>query len=192
MHDGYIFTLGIAGSAGGPTAAGLDLMLAALPPVKRAAYLGDVFTSTGLPSLDDPLTTPILADIADAEVLLIVTPFIAGRLPARIIALTRTTPANNRSRFAALVTLGDGDASPLRTWLHAAGAQITAELALSATGQPHGAAPTDAPAAPTDALHAPDASDAPPYGRPNLLAPLATCARTAYAAARELHPLALQ
>lgn len=166
MHDGYIFTLGIAGAAGGPVAHCLDVMLAALPPVKRAAYLGDVLTSEGLPSLNDPLIMPILGDVADAEVLLIVTPFLAGRLPPRLAALTRTTPADDRPRFAALVTLGAGDAAPLRTWLHTACAEICAELTLSATGQPHGPLP--------------------------VADQLAACARAAYGAARELHPTALQ
>jgi hypothetical protein len=189
MHDGYIFTLGIAGSAGGPVAACLDIMLAALPPVKRAAYLGDVLTSVELPSLDDPFLTLILGDVADAEVLLIVTPFLVGRLPPRLTALAHTTPSADRQRFAALVTLGDGDATPLRAWLHAANAEICAELALPANGHapgpPHWAAPTDFP-------HASAVSDAPPYGRPDAVAPLAACARAAYAAARALHPSALQ
>lgn len=162
MHDGYIFTLGIAGAAGGPAADCLDAMLAALPPVKRAAYLGDVLTSTSLPSLDDPLIAPILNDIADAEVLLIVTPFIGGRLPPRIAALTRTTPSAARRRFAALVTLGAGDAEPLRRWLAAANAELCAELALAAMGE------------------APEQHH------------MAACARAAYAAARILHPSALQ
>lgn len=173
MHDGYIFTLGIAGAAGGPTADCLDAMLAALPPVKRAAYLGDVLMSEGLPSLSDPLILPILGDVADAEVLLIVTPFIAGRLPPRIAAVTRTMPPADRRRFAALITLGEGDATSLRAWLAATNAELCAELALSADGA-------------TAQTAATDASGNSPADR------LAACARAAYAAARALHPSALQ
>jgi hypothetical protein len=188
MHDGYIFTLGIAGSAGGPTAHCLDVMLAALPPVKRAAYLGDVLTSPGLPSLDDPLTAPILADVADAEVLLIVTSFLGGRLPPRLAALVRTTPPADRRRFAALVTLGAGDAAPLRTWLNTANAQICAELALSAMGHAH--PPYRHPGGyrrPAGASLEP-----PPTDPANPTDQLAACARAAYAAARAVHPSALQ
>jgi hypothetical protein len=210
MHDGYIFTLGIAGSAGGPTAHCLDVMLAALPPVKRAAYLGDVLTSPGLPSLDDPLTAPILADVADAEVLLIVTPFLGGRLPPRLAALMRTTPPADRRRFAALVTLGAGDAAPLRMWINTANARICAELALSATGHTHppyrrpggaslrpgGASlrPGGASLRPGGASLRPGgASLPPPPADPaNPTDQLAACARAAYAAARAVHPSALQ
>jgi hypothetical protein len=198
MHDGYIFTLGIAGSAGGPTAHCLDVMLAALPPVKRAAYLGDVLTSPGLPSLDDPLTAPILADVADAEVLLIVTPFLGGRLPPRLAALMRTTPPADRRRFAALVTLGAGDAAPLRMWLNTANARICAELPLSAMGHAHppyrrpGGASLRRPGGAS--LRRPGgASLPPPPDDPaNPTDQLAACARAAYAAARAVHPSALQ
>jgi hypothetical protein len=130
MHDGYIFTIGIAGSAGGAAAACLDLMLAALPPVKRAAYLGAVFTHDGLPSLSDPLTAPIWADIADAEVLLIATPLPGGRLPARLHALTLQHVFVPRPRFAALVTFGAGDAYALEQWLHAIPVTLCGQLHL--------------------------------------------------------------
>ncbi|NTU84737.1 MAG: hypothetical protein HGA45_36135, partial [Chloroflexales bacterium] len=68
MHDGYIFTLGICGSASmsGPAQGCLDLMLATLSPVKRAAYLGEIRVSEGAPSLDDPLRGPVAGAIADA------------------------------------------------------------------------------------------------------------------------------
>lgn len=139
MHDGYLFTLGICGSAGGPAAAALDLMLSALPPVKRAAYLGEVLVAEGAPSLDDPLLPLILADIADAEVLLIVTPLPGGRLPPRLAALLGQTlpPPARGDRFAALVGLGtEGRGlTALRQWLARQGfAQVDAIL-LPADGE---------------------------------------------------------
>jgi hypothetical protein len=140
MHDGYIFTIGICGSASdsGLAPACLDVMLAALPPVKRAALLGEVLLFEGLPDLGDPLSDPICADIADAELLLVVTPLSGGVAPARLRALARAVvaaPPPARPRFAALVALGpQGDAAlaPLRRLCAAAGATIVGELWLSA------------------------------------------------------------
>lgn len=139
MHDGYLFTLGICGGAGGPAAACLDLMLAALPPVKRAAYLGEVLVAEGAPSFADPLLPLILADIADAEVLLIVTPLPGGRLPPRLAALLaqRLPPPARGDRFAALVGLGPAGRglAALRQWLeHQGVAQVDAIL-LPADGE---------------------------------------------------------
>lgn len=136
MHDGYIFTLGVCGSAStsGPAPACLDLMLAALPPVKRAAYLGEVLISDGAPSLDDPLLAPVAADLADAEVLLVCTPLPGGALPARLAALARRleqAPPAGRRRFAAIVAFTDGSTEPLwplRHALEAAGCDLLAEL----------------------------------------------------------------
>ena len=135
MHDGYIFTLGVCGSASasGPAPACLDAMLAALPPVKRAAYLGEVLTSDGAPSLADPLTAPLLADLADAELLLLVTPLPGGVLPNRLRALASglfATPPPARPRLAVLVAFGDAPAAlqPLRHALGLAGVELREEL----------------------------------------------------------------
>lgn len=136
MHDGYIFTLGICGSAsaGSPATACLNLMLAALPPVKRAAYLGEVLLTAGPPTLDDPLTVPLLTDIADAEVLLIATPLPGGALPVRLRALVRAlnaAPLAGRRRFVALVAFADGPTTglwPLRHAIEAAGGDLVGEL----------------------------------------------------------------
>ncbi|WP_129671886.1 hypothetical protein [Candidatus Chloroploca sp. Khr17] len=136
MHDGYIFTLGICGStmASGPAPASLDLMLAALAPVKRAAYFGEVLISTDLPSLDDPLTTPVVNDIADADVLLITTPLPGGKLPARLHSLVRliehAAPVQRR-RFAVIIAFTDGTTEglwPLRHALDAAAIEVLSEL----------------------------------------------------------------
>ncbi|MEI7643414.1 MAG: hypothetical protein WCJ55_03800 [Chloroflexales bacterium] len=143
MHDGYLFTIGICGSASdsGLALACLDALLAALPPVKRAALLGEVLIFDGPPALDDPLTGPIRADIADAELLLIVTPVISGGgIPARLRALARAVvaaPPPARPRFAALVALGprhDPALAPLRRLCAAAEATVIGELWLSAGG----------------------------------------------------------
>lgn len=120
MHDGYIFSLGICGSANdsGLTPACLDTLLGAIPPVKRAALLGEVLVSLGMPDLHDPLIAPILADIADAEILLIVTPIAGGGLPARLRGLFQAVAANpppTHPRFAALVFVGANDTTALAT-----------------------------------------------------------------------------
>jgi len=136
MHDGYLFTLGICGSAndGGPARRCLDAMLAALPPVKRAAYLGEVLISADAPSFDDPLLAPLLTDIADAEVLLVVTPVPGGGLPPRLRALFEAlaaTPLPARRRFVALVAVGDGSTDglwPVRHALEAVDAENIGEL----------------------------------------------------------------
>jgi hypothetical protein len=170
MHDGYLFTLGVCGgaSASGPAPACLDLMLAALPPVKRAAYLGEVLVSEGEPSFDDPLLAPILGDIADAEVLLLSVPLPGGALPARLAALARAlaaAPPPPRRRFAALVAFSDGPPTalwPLRHALEAIDCPLLGEII-----------------APADAQVAAIADEA------------AALAREAYARARALHPEAL-
>jgi hypothetical protein len=171
MHDGYIFTIGICGSASdsGLAPACLDAMLAALPPVKRAALLGEVVVFEGEPDLDDPMADPIRADIADAELLLIATPLSPGGLPARLRALARAVaagPPPARPRFAALVAVGrrdDAGLAPLRALCAAAGAEIVGELWLG-----------DAPALSAEALEQ-----------------LGELARLAYGRARGLRPEAL-
>ncbi len=144
MHDGYLFTLGICGSANdsGPARECLNAMLAALPPVKRAAYLGEVLISDTAPSLDDPLTTPLLADIADAEVLLVVTPLPGGHLPARLHGLVEAlnaAPPPVRRRFVALVAIGDDSTHglwPLRHALDLVEAECIGELYVGAATDP--------------------------------------------------------
>ncbi len=136
MHDGYIFTIGICGGASGLAPACLDVMLAALPPVKRAALLGEVLLSTGIPSLDDPLIEPIRADIADAELLLLVTPLVGGGVPARLRALAhrvRFAPPPPRARFVVIVVVGQRDDEAilsLRRLRTAVGAAAAGELWL--------------------------------------------------------------
>lgn len=96
MHDGYLFTLGICGTAASnsPAPALLDAMLAALPPVKRAALLGEVLPMAADGTLHDTLIEPIAADIADAELLIVVTPVLPGGvLPLRLEALLRRMEA---------------------------------------------------------------------------------------------------
>jgi hypothetical protein len=171
MHDGYIFTIGICGSASdsGPAPACLDAMLAALPPVKRAAYLGEVLLSEGEPTLDDPLTAPLLGDIADAEVVLVATPLPGGALPARLQTLAAALEAgghDGRRRFAALVVFTDGPVAPLWPLRHALEA---AEVEV--VGEIYGAA---------------DDTGA------DTLAEAVALARAAYSRARHLHPDALQ
>jgi hypothetical protein len=171
MHDGYLFTLGICGSANssGPAPACLDAMLAALPPVKRAAYLGEVLLSEGEPSFDDPLLAPLLADIADAELLLLVTPLPGGALPPRLTALAHALAEQLPCavpRFVALVLLGtvqESALAPLRGALAAASATGIGELHLN-------------PDTPPDELHT----------------QAVALAREGYARARALHPEALQ
>jgi hypothetical protein len=170
MHDGYLFTLGVCGSAsGGPAQHCLDAMLAALPPVKRAAYLGEVLVSESAPSLRDPLVAPLLAEIADAELLLAATPLPGGLLPPRLRALAEAIIAAPPAgpRFAVLISFADNlvarTLDPLRAAFAACGATLIGELQF----------PADAPAA----VWKGDATE---------------LARAAYARARSLHPEALQ
>jgi len=170
MHDGYIYTLGICGSASGsgPAPACLDLMLAAVPPVKRAAYLGEVMLSSGAVSLVDPLIEPVRADIDAAELLIIVTPLPGERLPARLTALVNAIerePPSVARRFALLVVFADASLAglwPLRHALEDAAIELLNEIYI----------PTE--------------SD------PQLIADeLIALARQAYGRARAMHPEAL-
>jgi len=144
MHDGYLFTLGICGSASdsGAAPAILDAMLAALPPVKRAAYLGEVLISEGAPSLDDPLAGPLLADVADAELLLVVTPTPGDRPPPRLQALARAlavAPLPPAERLLVVVTLGAADPAALAAGF--AGAALAGALQLPADAAADAAIP---------------------------------------------------
>jgi NAD(P)H-dependent FMN reductase len=113
MHDGYLFTLGICGSASAasPATALLDAMLAALPPVKRAAYLGEIVDAAALVSDHDELVAETIADFADAELLLLVTPTHHGILPPRFARVLNTlaqyvSSAERHLPAAVLVTVG--------------------------------------------------------------------------------------
>ncbi|MCS6887381.1 MAG: NAD(P)H-dependent oxidoreductase [Chloroflexus sp.] len=104
MHDGYLFTLGICGSAAedDPAPEVLSALLGALPPVKRAAFLGEL--PAGQPDL---LLAEVVADMRDAELIVIVTPATVPQLPARLTNLLRAAcAADLAGRYAALVTVG--------------------------------------------------------------------------------------
>ena len=114
MHDGYLFTLGIGGTAAGnhPAPALLSHALGSIPPVKRAALLGEVVLHAGLPTGADPLIDQVLIDIRDAELLFIVTPVVEGHLPLRLqqllVAAQRLDLAG---KHALLITLRRGAAA---------------------------------------------------------------------------------
>ncbi len=120
MHDGYIFTLGICGVAADshPAPALLDALMAALPPVKRAAFLGDVLPINDAGAVYDPLLEPIINDIADAETVLIVAPLRTDGPPARLIHILEQAARSDaviqpRPRFAVLVGIAsNSDAAP--------------------------------------------------------------------------------
>ncbi len=170
MHDGYIYTLGICGSASGSglAPACLDLMLAALPPVKRAAYLGEVLVDDGTASPIDPLIEPVRADIDAAELLIIVTPLHGGRLPTRLTTLIRAIeqePPSVARRFALLVVFADTSLVglwPLRHAFEHAAIELLNEIYVPTDGDLH-----------------PIADE------------LITLARQAYGRARAMHPEAL-
>jgi hypothetical protein len=122
MHDGYIFTLAICGTANAstPAIAAVNTMLAALPPVKRAALLGEVLPLDSSDSPHDTLIDEVMTDMQDAEVLLLVSPLyrVAARedvaLPARLAALLEraTQPPlleRLRGRWAVLVGIDTAD-----------------------------------------------------------------------------------
>ncbi len=127
MHDGYIYTLAICGSAAAstPAPAVVNAMLAALPPVKRAALLGEVvmLNTPADKTLHDPLIDQVVPDMTDAEILLLVTPLLVRvraegetqvRLPARLEDLLRRAAplvqaGQLRGKLAALVGV---DTSP--------------------------------------------------------------------------------
>jgi hypothetical protein len=113
MHDGYLFTLGICGSAaaGHPALHVLDAMLAALPPVKRALYLGAVQPSGTDGTWQEPLLAPLIADLADAEILLLATPAPPGGLPGRLRAALNQLPVADRRASLQVVAVAVGPAA---------------------------------------------------------------------------------
>lgn len=153
MHDGYLFTLGICGSAAAdhPALFALNTMLGALPPVKRAVYLGPMVSLNQYGQLYDPLLEPIVCDMRDAELLLIVTPVSETTLPARLARLLDhgVSVAGNgmlRDKVVALIviTLDTAPAAEmaarkrLQHFCATAGMQIAGQLSftVSAVMQP--------------------------------------------------------
>lgn len=129
MHDGYIFTLGVCGTASASSVAPalLGMMMTVLPPVKRAAYLGDVLRLNGSKDLPHPtrdtLLDEVLADMHDAELLLLVSPIHIQAstgvitLPARMQHLLERArqlpPAALHGKWAILVSLARPDMAHL-------------------------------------------------------------------------------
>lgn len=100
MHDGYLFTLALCGTATDrtPALAIVNTLLRALPPVKRAALLGEVVPldqgGQSAAPMHDWLLGQVIDDMRDAELLLIVSPLYLSsappthiRLPTRLATL---------------------------------------------------------------------------------------------------------
>jgi hypothetical protein len=88
VHDGYLFTLGVSGTPQGdrPATQLLLAMMAALPPVKR------------------------VADLRDAELLLLATPAVADGVPHRVAQLLDALATNGtalRGKVAGLIAVGE-------------------------------------------------------------------------------------
>ena len=143
MHDDYLFTLGVCGTASDASRAPalLNAMLGAIPPVKRAALLGDVRR------LDDPsniggdgLLDEVAADFADAELLIIATPAVAGDVPPRLADLLAMAAHEVRPTLPKhallLATDEEGDESGalalarLVAWCEQCGVSVAAQVAL--------------------------------------------------------------
>ncbi len=137
MHDGYLFTLGICGSAGDddPATELLNDLLAALPPVKRAAFLASSPTDQAA-----ELVAAVVADMRDAELMVIVTPANAPHLPPcleQILAAARAVDV--RGRYAALYAIGpyaDAASRALRAAVADCGLVIAAAHHASADQPP--------------------------------------------------------
>jgi NAD(P)H-dependent FMN reductase len=138
MHDGYLFTLGICGTASDASIAPavLGAALRAIPAVKRAALLGDVRRDG---ERRDALVAAVAADAADAELLIIVTPPVAGGLPLRLAAALHTVSGHGGVLPAAgallILVADEGEPAPmalaqLREWCAAIGASEVGMLAL--------------------------------------------------------------
>lgn len=105
MHDGYVYTFGICTTTSGPAATLLNTLLAALPPVKRAAFLSD-FTADS--------AQLYAAEWHDAELVLLVVPL--DRIADAAVGLWVEGIAAHlhEARAAALVIgIGDGDTAQL-------------------------------------------------------------------------------
>ena len=114
MHDGYLFILGLCGTASGTSLAPtlLSAMLKTVPPVKRAALLGEVTLLDDWRSTDDHLLLAAIDDMADAELLLLVTPARTHGLPLRFQQLLRqssqTLGKRLAGRYAVLAVIAEG------------------------------------------------------------------------------------
>lgn len=91
MHDGYLFTIGV-GEVGDATAPILLAAMAALPPVKRVALLGDVRPYDGRVQRGDMLDG-VLDDLRDAELAVLAVPAPPWGLSGRLTALLDRTIA---------------------------------------------------------------------------------------------------
>lgn len=116
MHDGYLFTLGVccSTSANNPALMLLDTLLGALPPVKRAAFLSDVGAPDHQAGFDDQVLPAIVADLCDAELLIVVTPVSSDALPDRLTAvLHQAAPLAHsgalREKMVLLVGIADSN-----------------------------------------------------------------------------------
>lgn len=137
MHDGYLFTLGICGSAeeDDPGPVMLNSLLAALPPVKRAAFLGTIPSDQ-----PDQLIAEIITDMRDAELIVIVTPATTPQLPDRLNNLLRAAyAAGVGGRFAALIAVGPYAAAvlpALQTAAATCGLRIASTCAANTDDEP--------------------------------------------------------
>jgi hypothetical protein len=146
MHDGYLFTLGICGATSDASRAPglLNEMLAAIPPVKRAALLSDVRRLDDPSNIDgDGLLDEASTDFADAELLLLVTPAVAGDVAPRMAALLAMAAhevlPNLPKHAVLLATDEEGDESAalalarLEAWCAQCGVTVEAQIALPLT-----------------------------------------------------------
>lgn len=143
MHDGYLFTLGVCGTASDASRAPalLNAMLGAIPPVKRAALLGDVRRLDDPANIDgDGLLDEAASDFADAELLILATPSVAGDVAPRMAALLAMAAhevSQNGPKHALLLTTDEeGDeTAPLAlarlvAWCEQCGVTVAAQIAL--------------------------------------------------------------
>ncbi|MEF3273509.1 MAG: NAD(P)H-dependent oxidoreductase [Chloroflexus sp.] len=137
MHDGYLFTLGICGSADedDPAPDLLSALLGALPPVKRAAFLGKLG-----PDQSDQLLAEVVADMADAELIVIVAPATTPQLPARLTTLLHNAATVNLGgRYAVVITVGPHASAvlhQLRTAAASCGFIIAGAYAMADSSSP--------------------------------------------------------
>jgi hypothetical protein len=109
MHDGYLFTLGICGAVSDitPAPAILNSMLAAIPPVKRAALTGAVVSLDASGNMHDPLLAQVVADMLDAELLFFVSPLY--RIAASDEAFTVALPGRMKKLLAQAAVLAEAE-----------------------------------------------------------------------------------
>ncbi len=125
MHDGYMFTLGLA--AGGDAAVQvLNAALAAVPPVKRAIVAGAVVAlKAPHDALHETLLPVVTADLRDSELVVLVSGVtLVGTAPnarrvqhdARLLGLLRQVPPPpaDRLRQAVLLAVVSGTGEDMR------------------------------------------------------------------------------